>query len=86
MVEPRPSEDPESRAIEGLEREELYREMRKLPEEQCVALALVDLSGLSTNEAAEVMGTPRGTVLSRLHRGRRTLARLLGNRIEGVIR
>jgi RNA polymerase sigma-70 factor (ECF subfamily) len=77
--------DPESRAIGELEREELYRAMRELPEEQCVAITLVDLSGLSTYQAAEVMGSPRGTVLSRLHRGRRTLARLLGDRIEEVI-
>jgi RNA polymerase sigma-70 factor (ECF subfamily) len=86
MVDPRPSEDPESRAIEGVEREELYRAMRALPEEQRVALTLVDLFGLSTFEAAEAMGTPRGTVLSRLHRGRRALARLLGDRIEEDIR
>ena len=84
MVERRPSEDPESRA-EGIERDELYRAMHELPEEQRVALTLVDLSGLSTFEAAEAMGTPRGTVLSRLHRGRRALARLLGDRIEEVI-
>jgi RNA polymerase sigma-70 factor (ECF subfamily) len=82
MVEGRPGVDSESQAIEGIRREELYRAMHELPEEQRVALALVDLSGFSTYEAAEAMETPRGTVLSRLHRGRRTLARLLGDRIE----
>ena len=86
MVEPRPGEDPESRAVGEIEREKLYRAMRKLPEEQRVAITLVDLSGFSTHEAAEAMGTPRGTVLSRLHRGRRALARLLGDRIEEVSR
>jgi RNA polymerase sigma-70 factor (ECF subfamily) len=84
MVEPRPGVDPESRAIEAVEREDLYRAIRELPEEQRVAITLVDLSGLSTYEAAEAMGTPRGTVLSRLHRGRRALARLLGDRIGEV--
>jgi RNA polymerase sigma-70 factor (ECF subfamily) len=82
MFEARHGADPESQAIEGIRREELYRAMHELPEEQRVALALVDLSGFSTYEAAEAMETPRGTVLSRLHRGRRTLARLLGDRIE----
>jgi RNA polymerase sigma-70 factor (ECF subfamily) len=77
--------DPESVALAGLMRDELYRAIRELPEEQRVAITLVDLSGLSTHEAAEAMGTPRGTVLSRLHRGRRALARLLGERIEEVI-
>jgi RNA polymerase sigma-70 factor, ECF subfamily len=56
--------------------------MEDLPEEQRVAITLVDLSGMSTHEAASVMGTPRGTVLSRLHRGRRALARLLGDQID----
>ncbi|MCI0632584.1 MAG: sigma-70 family RNA polymerase sigma factor [Actinobacteria bacterium] len=85
MVAQRPGMDPESRAIQRIEREELYSAMHELPDQQRVAITLVDLSGLSTFEAAEAMGTPRGTVLSRLHRGRRTLARLLGDRIEEVI-
>jgi RNA polymerase sigma-70 factor (ECF subfamily) len=85
-VDGRSSADAESQAIEGIEREELYRAMRELPEEQRVAITLVDLSGFSTHEAAEAMGSPRGTVLSRLHRGRRSLARLLGDRIEEVHR
>jgi RNA polymerase sigma-70 factor (ECF subfamily) len=86
MVDGRSSGDPESQAVEGIERDRLYRAMRELPEEQRVAITLVDLSGFSTHEAGEAMGTPRGTVLSRLHRGRRALARLLGDRIEEVIR
>jgi len=73
MVEPQPVADPESRAVETVERDELYRAIRELPEEQRVAIALVDLSGFSTYEAAEAMGTPRGTVLSRVHRGRRAV-------------
>lgn len=86
MVETRSGADPESCAVGQIERDELYRAMRELPEEQRIAITLVDLSGCSTYEAAEIMGTPRGTVLSRLHRGRRALARLLGDRIEEVIR
>lgn len=78
--------DPESRAVEAIERRELYRALRELPEEQRIAITLVDLSGCSTHEAARIMGTPRGTVLSRLHRGRRALARLLGDRIGEVSR
>ncbi len=86
MVQAGSSSDPESQAVGEIEREQLYRAMRALPEEQRVAITLVDLSGLSTYQAAEAMGTPRGTVLSRLHRGRRALARLLGDRIEEVTR
>jgi RNA polymerase sigma-70 factor (ECF subfamily) len=86
MGEHQPGPDPESSAVEGIEREELYRAIRELPEEQRIAITLVDLAGLTTHETAEAMGTPRGTVLSRLHRGRRALARLLGDRIEEVNR
>jgi RNA polymerase sigma-70 factor (ECF subfamily) len=73
--------DPEREAIAALDREALHRAMWQLPEEQSTALTLVDLGGLSTAEAAAVMGTPRGTVLSRLHRGRRALALLLADEI-----
>ena len=47
-----------------------------------VAIALVDIAGLSTAEAAVAMGIPRGTVLSRLHRGRRSLALLLEDQVK----
>lgn len=56
--------------------------MAKLPEEQQVATTLVDLAGLTTAEAARAMGTPRGTVLSRVHRGRRGLAALLWDEVR----
>jgi RNA polymerase sigma-70 factor (ECF subfamily) len=81
-VQAEASTDPERDAIEALDRDALHRAMWALPEEQRVAIALVDLAGLSTAEAAEAMQTPRGTVLSRLHRGRRSLALLLGAQIE----
>ncbi len=74
--------DPERDAIAALDQAALHRAMWQLPEEQRAAIALVDLAGLTTAEAAEVMGTPRGTVLSRLHRGRRALASLLGAQFE----
>jgi RNA polymerase sigma-70 factor (ECF subfamily) len=69
--------DPEADVLATIDREMLHEAMWQLPEEQRIALTLVDLGDLSTREAAEVMGTPRGTVLSRLHRGRRALALLM---------
>jgi len=77
-------EDPEGAAEAALDREALYDAMRRLPEEQRVAITLVDLAGLSTAEAARAMGSPRGTVLSRLHRGRRGLAALLWDEVREV--
>jgi RNA polymerase sigma-70 factor (ECF subfamily) len=65
---------PEERAIAAVDRDALERVMWSLPEEQRIAIALVDLADLTVLEAAGAMGTPKGTVLSRLHRGRRTLA------------
>lgn len=76
----------EDEALAAVDRDQLYRAMWQLSEEQRTAIALVDLSGMSTAAAAEVMGTPRGTVLSRLHRGRAALARLLPETIREVER
>jgi RNA polymerase sigma-70 factor (ECF subfamily) len=74
--------EPERAAEAALDREALHEAMSRLPEEQRVAITLVDLAGLSTAEAARAMGTPRGTVLSRVHRGRRGLAALLWDEVR----
>jgi RNA polymerase sigma-70 factor (ECF subfamily) len=78
------AEGPEERAMTSLDREAVHRAMWGLPQDQRIAIALVDLADLSVREAADVMGTPKGTVLSRLHRGRRALASALGGQIEGT--
>lgn len=46
------------------------------------AVELVDLEELSYRDAAEEMGVPVGTVMSRLHRGRKLLSTLLSSSIE----
>jgi len=68
---------PEEEALRQLDREALQRALAKLPEPYRVAVTLVELQGLSCEEAAAVMGTPKGTVLSRLYRARARLRRLL---------
>ena len=68
--------NPEEEALRQLDREALRRAISKLPEPYRVR-SLVELQGLSCEEAAAVMGTPKGTVLSRLFRARERLRRLL---------
>jgi RNA polymerase sigma-70 factor, ECF subfamily len=53
--------------------------LARLPEEQCAAVALVLIEGLSYKEAAAAMQVPIGTLTSRLARGREALQRMLGD-------
>jgi len=53
--------------------------LRDVPEEFRTAVVLRDVAGLDYAEIAEVLAIPPGTVRSRIARGRRALARLLGN-------
>src|ERR1700719_3504161 len=61
-----------------LERRDLERAVRKLPEEQRAVILLVGREGMRYEEVADVLGVPVGTVRSRLSRGRDALRRLMG--------
>ena len=63
--------------IAGLDAEKVSRCLALLPEPQRECIVLVDVAGYTAREAAKALGCPRGTVLARVHRGRRRLARLL---------
>ncbi len=55
----------------------LHEELRRLPEEQRLPLVLTDMHRLPTDEAAQVLHVPTGTIESRCALGRETLARAL---------
>ena len=63
--------------IADLDAQEVARCLARLPEPQRLCLVLMDVAGYTARETAEVLDCPRGTVLARVHRGRRRLAQLL---------
>lgn len=76
-----PAVSGEAVAFGELELREVDRAMASLPDEQRLVLALVAVEGLTYREAAEVLDTPLGTIMSRLARARAALAaRLQGPR------
>jgi len=52
----------------------VFAAIAALPDDQRDVIAAVDVAGLSYAEAAESLGVPAGTVMSRLHRGRSRVA------------
>ena len=63
--------------IAGLDAQAVSRCLELLPGPQRACIVLMDVAGYTARETAEVLGCPRGTVLARVHRGRRRLAQLL---------
>jgi RNA polymerase sigma-70 factor, ECF subfamily len=68
-------DDVESLVLARLGESEVHQAIMQLAPEQCLAVMLADVEGFTYAEIAEILGIPRGTVMSRLHRGRRTLQR-----------
>lgn len=59
------------------------RELSSMPEEQRSVVALIAVEGLSYQEAADLLGVPVGTVVSRLSRARKRLSDVLGRTRPG---
>ncbi len=67
----------EDEVLERFTDDEVKEAVESLPENFRIAVLLADVEGFSYKEIAEITGVPIGTVMSRLHRGRRALQKAL---------
>lgn len=67
----------EVEALKNLPNREIVDAMNELSDDYRMVVYYADIEGLAYKEIAEVMDTPLGTVMSRLHRGRKQLRGLL---------
>lgn len=79
------SRSAELEAIDKMPSEVIKRALQELPEDFRMVVYYAVVDGLPYSEIAEIMDTPMGTVMSRLHRGKKLLKKLLADyaRAEG---
>lgn len=68
---------PETELLEGIPDAEVKEALESLPEQFRMAVLLADVEGFAYKEIADILDIPIGTVMSRLHRGRKQLQKRL---------
>src|SRR5438128_5187234 len=72
----------EERVVERLSQDDLVSALSAVPHDFRDAIVLVDIGDFTYQDAAQILDIPVGTVMSRLHRGRRILKRELAEQVE----
>ncbi|MGH7425872.1 MAG: sigma-70 family RNA polymerase sigma factor [Candidatus Methylomirabilales bacterium] len=72
----------EAEVLRRMPDEDVQRALEDLPEGFRLAVLLADVEGFAYKEIAEILDIPIGTVMSRLHRGRRALEKALWERVR----
>ncbi len=87
ITQGRSTRSAEAEAIDHLPDSDVKEALQSIPEDFRLAVYLADVEGFSYQEIADIMKTPVGTVMSRLHRGRRLLRDLLAGyaRERGIV-
>ncbi|HIE21725.1 MAG TPA: sigma-70 family RNA polymerase sigma factor [Acidimicrobiia bacterium] len=67
----------EDRILDGLVESDIKQAVEDLPENFRIPVLLADLEGFSYKEIAQILDIPIGTVMSRLHRGRKAMQKRL---------
>src|ERR687888_554934 len=73
----------EDRVVERLSQDDIVGALSAVPHDFRDAIVLVDIGDFTYQDAAQILDIPVGTVMSRLHRGRRILKRELADRAVG---
>jgi RNA polymerase sigma-70 factor, ECF subfamily len=86
--DPQLSETPETIVLDSLVDSDITDAIDALPEQFRLAVILSDVEDFSYAEMAEIMDVPLGTVMSRLHRGRKALQKRLWElaRERGIVK
>ena len=73
----------EERVVERLSQDDIVTALAVVPHDFRDVVVLVDIGDFTYQDAAQILDIPIGTVMSRLHRGRRILKRELADRATG---